>query len=290
MDFIDFIENKNDRLEMTEKAGLYCVMQSNIPKNLQAFRCGLAGKPVDSATKFKSGEGSFKSRFAQYLNYWRPERNAAKVFAVLTVPRKSIMGFAERVMPEQQDGDNREPYQLLHLGKTLIEIRERQYHQLLVKFGMNRLGLPGTEESRKRGEFFRGPLETCIKALKGIGTGDLYLFESNDISKIKKIELRKRGVSITPDQVELRSSPRFSAAEDLIEQMINDKPTQKAMAKLADIRTTPETNIRKSRRLEGLDIIMDGKELDALKKNPKRAVATIQQLARIRRSPRLQNI
>ena len=69
MDFIDFIENKNGRLEMTEKAGLYCVMQSNIPKHLQAYRCGLAGKPVDSATKFKSGEGSFKSRFAQYLNY-----------------------------------------------------------------------------------------------------------------------------------------------------------------------------------------------------------------------------
>ena len=179
MDVIDFINNTDDRLEMTEKAGLYCVMQSNIPKHLQAHRCGLAGKPVDSATKFKSGEGSFKSRFAQYLNYWRPERNAAKVFAVLTVPRKSIMGFAERVMPEQQDGDNREPYQLLHLEKPLIEIRERQYHQLLVKYGMNRLGMPGTEESRKRGEFFRGPLEICIKALRQIGTGDLYLFKNN---------------------------------------------------------------------------------------------------------------
>ena len=87
MDVIDFINNTDDRLEMTEKAGLYCVMQSNIPKHLQAHRCGLAGKPVDSATKFKSGEGSFKSRFAQYLNYWRPEGNAAKVFAVLTVKR-----------------------------------------------------------------------------------------------------------------------------------------------------------------------------------------------------------
>ena len=202
------------------------------------------------------------------------------------------MGFAERVMPEQQEGDNREPYQLLHMGKTLIEIREKQYHQLLVKYGMNRLGMPGTEESRKRGEFFRGPLETCIKALKQIGTGDLYLFESNDISKIKKIQLRKRGVSITPDQVALRSSPRFSAAEDLIAQMMNDKPTQRAVAKLAQIRpvTTPETTTRRSPRLEGLEIVMDGKELDRLRKADKRAVATVQQLARIRRSPRLQNI
>ena len=141
-------------------------MQSNVTPRLQAFRCGLAGKPVDSAAQFKSAEGSFKSRFSQYLNYWRPERNAAKVHAVLTVPRRSIMGFAERVMPAIIEGDNLEPFQLLHLGKTLIEIRERQYHQLLVKYGMNRLGMPGTEESRKRGEFFRGPLETCIKALK----------------------------------------------------------------------------------------------------------------------------
>ena len=160
---------------------------------------------------------------------------------------------------------------------------------------MNRLGMAGTEESRKRGEFFRGPLETCIKALKEIGTGDLYLFESNDISKIKKIELRKRGVSITPDQVELRSSPRFSAGEDLIEQMMSDAPTQRAMAKLSQIRpvATPETttNTRRSPRLGGgLEIVMDGTELDRLRQNPRRAVATVHQLARIRRSPRLQNI
>jgi hypothetical protein len=289
MDFTYFIQNK-EKIEVAEKAGLYAVMQSHIPKNLQAFRAGLAGRNVDSATQFKSAEGNFSSRFAQYLQYWMP--TDAKVYACLTVPRRSIMGFAERVMPEQQEGDNREPYQLLHMGKTLIEIREKQYHQLLVKYGMNRLGMPGTEESRKRGEFFRGPLETCIKALKEIGTGNLYLFESNDISKIKKIELRKRGVNITPDQVALRSSPRFSAAEDLIEQMMTDAPTQRAMAKLADIRpvTTPETTTRRSPRLEGLDIIIDGTELDALRKNPKRAVATVQQLARIRRSPRLHKI
>ena len=283
MDFIDFI--KDDRLEMTEKAGLYCVMQSNIPKHLQAYRCGLAGKPVDSATQFKSAEGSFKSRFAQYLNYWRPERNAAKVFAVLTVPRKSIMGFAERVMPERSDGDNREPYQLLHLGKTLIEIRERQYHQLLVKYGMKRLGMPGTEESRKRGEFFRGPLETCINALKGIGTGDLYLFKDNN--EVEKITLKKRGVNITPDQVELRSSPRFSAAEDLINQMLTDVPTQRAMAKLAQIRpVTPETTTRRSPRLEGLEVVMDGEQLDSLRKNKKRARTTFEQIAQVRKSPR----
>ena len=74
--------------------------------------------------------------------------------------------------------------------------------------------------------------------------------------------------------------------------MMNDKPTQRAVAKLAQIRpvTTPDTNTRRSPRLEGLEIVMDGSELDALRKQPRRAVATVQQLARIRRSPRLQNI
>ena len=286
MDFIDFIDNKDGRLEMTEKAGLYCVMQSNIPKHLQAFRCGLSGLPVSSATQFKSTEGNFKTRFLQYLNYWRPERNAAKVFAVLTVPRKTIMGFAERVMPEKMEGDNREDYQRLHMGQTLIKIRERQYHDLLVKYGMQRLGLPGTIESRKRSEFFRGPLETCIKALKGIGVGDLYLFKGNN--EVEKITLRKRGVSITPDQVALRSSPRFSAGEQVINEMMNSPSTQKAVAKLAALKTvtTPQTT-RKSPRLE---VVMDGGQLDSLRRDRKRATATFQKIAQVRKSPRLNNL
>ena len=284
MDFIDFIDNTDGRLEMTEKAGLYCVMQSNIPKHLQAFRCGLSGLPVSSATQFKSTEGNFKTRLLQYLNYWRPERNAAKVFAVLTVPRKTIMGFAERVMPEKMEGDNREEYQRLHMGQTLIKIRERQYHDLLVKYGMQRLGLPGTIESRKRSEFFRGPLETCIKALKGIGVGDLYLFKGNN--EVEKITLRKRGVSITPDQVELRSSPRFTAAEEVINQMMNDTPTQRAVSRLAQL-TPVTTPTRKSpRRLGGLEVVMNGDQLDSLRKNRKRATATFQQIAQVRKSPR----
>ena len=286
MDFIDFIDNKNGRLEMTEKAGLYCVMQSNIPKHLQAFRCGLSGLPVSSATQFKSTEGNFKTRFLQYLNYWRPERNAAQVFAVLTVPRKTIMGFAERVMPEKMEGDNREAYQRLHMGQTLIKIRERQYHDLLVKYGMQRLGLPGTIESRKRSEFFRGPLETCIKALKAIGVGDLYLFKGNN--EVEKITLRRRGVSITPDQVELRTSPRFTAAEEVINQMMNDTPTQRAVSRLAQL-TPVTTPARKSPRLGGLEVVMDGDQLDSLRKNRKRATATFQQIAQVRKSPRLNN-
>ena len=43
------------------------------------------------------------------------------------------------------EGDNREEYARLHMGQTLIQIREKQYHNLLVKYGMQRLGLETTE-------------------------------------------------------------------------------------------------------------------------------------------------
>ena len=179
MDFTFFIQNK-DRIECGEKPGLYCVMQSHIPKEYQAYRCGLAGRNVDSATQFQTKQGNFASRFAIYLSAGFLPTNA-KVFACLTVPRRQIQGFAERVMPERQEGDNREEYARMHMGGTLIQIREKQYHSNLVRLGMTRLGMPGTEESRKRSEFFRGPLELAVRALKEIGTGDLYLFQNNDI-------------------------------------------------------------------------------------------------------------
>lgn len=286
MDFTYFIQNK-ERIEVAEKPGLYCVMQSHLPKDKQAYRCGLAGKPVDSATQFKSAEGTFSSRYAQYLNYWLT--TDAKVYACLTVPRRQIQGFAERVMPERQEGDNREEYARMHMGQTLIQIREKQYHANLVRLGMQRLGLPQTENSRKRSEFFRGSLDTCIRALKEIGTGDLYLFQSNDINKIQKITLKKRNVTITPEQVELRTSPRFSAAENLINQMMTDTPTQRAVSRLAQL-TPVTTPTRKSPRLEGLEVVMDGDQLDSLRKNKKRARTTFERIAQVRRSPRLQDL
>jgi len=151
MDFTEFIRLR-DTIEPGLKAGLYAVMQSHLPPQYSYFRCGLAGKPVDSATQFKIAEGTLASRFATYLNYWGPSN--AKVYACLTVPRKSIMGFAERVMPAADDRDGREEYARLHLGTTLIQIRELQYHRNLKRLGARRWKMPTTEEGRQRSEFF----------------------------------------------------------------------------------------------------------------------------------------
>ena len=108
MDFTHFIANQ-DTIEPALKSGLYIVQQSHLPLNLQAFRCGLAGKPSDAAQRaFQGKQSSFSSRFATYLNYWLPTN--AKVFAVLTVPRRIRAGFSDRILSERQKGDNREDY------------------------------------------------------------------------------------------------------------------------------------------------------------------------------------
>ena len=49
MDFTEFIRRKEE-IEVALKPGLYIVAQ-NLPANQLTYRCGLAGKPRDSATE-----------------------------------------------------------------------------------------------------------------------------------------------------------------------------------------------------------------------------------------------
>ena len=55
MDFTHFIAHQ-DEIEPALKSGLYIVQQSHLPLNLQAFRCGLAGKPSDAAQRAFQGK------------------------------------------------------------------------------------------------------------------------------------------------------------------------------------------------------------------------------------------
>ena len=231
MDLTFFVQNKHI-IEGAEKQGLYCIEQKKLPKESRAFRCGLAGKPQDSAySGFKSREAHFASRFANYLNYWLPTDGT--VHAILTVPRVKIAGFSERVMTPREAGDNREDY--ARECTSIIKIREKQYHNLLMSGidKMQRLSMPGTDESKKRSEFFRGDLKKCIRSLKAIGTGDLYLFESN--SKVKKITLRRRGIEyIKADQIKLRRGIDVTANSEIIKKLSNnDAKVTKALSKLA---------------------------------------------------------
>jgi hypothetical protein len=86
MDLTFFIQHKEE-IEVALKSGLYLIQQSHLPEKHQAFRCGLAGKPADFATRaFQSQQSSFSSRFANYLNYWLP--TDAKVYGTTCDPRR----------------------------------------------------------------------------------------------------------------------------------------------------------------------------------------------------------
>ena len=176
MDLTYLVQHKDDPgMEISNMVGLYCISQSHIPVKYQAYRCGLAGKNAgDADPAFRSSEGTFASRAATYLTTGFLPTDG-KIWAALRVDRRKITGFSERVV---NPDSTKEGFRRMDDATTLIQVREKQYHALLVRYGMKRLGMPGTIESRKRGEFFRGPLQIPIKALRALG-GDLYIFNGN---------------------------------------------------------------------------------------------------------------
>ena len=170
---------------------------------------------------------------------------------------------------------------------TLIQIMERQYHSLLVRYGMNRLSMPGTIiESRKRGEFFRGPLQIPIKALKALG-GDLYIFNGNrPPQKTTVTKANTRSAPVT-EQIPLRQSPRFTVNKDVVDLLQEDDgPTKRAVERLAKVQPAPT---RRSARLAGQELVFEvpGRALDALARGDRRARRAMQALGKVRRSPRL---
>ena len=285
MDFTHFIAHQ-DEIEPALKSGLYIVQQSHLPLNLQAFRSGLAGKPSDAAQRaFQGKQSSFSSRFATYLNYWLPTN--AKVFACLTVPRRIRAGFSDRVLNEREEGDNREDYAREY--QTLIQVREAQFHSLLLRYGMQRMGLPGTEEERKRSEFFKGSLVQAKRALKAIGRGDFFEFDSNDITKMRKQTLT-RGDEIETTQVKLRESPRLVANRETVELLAqNDPPTVQAIDKVSQaVRKSPRlstpgnsTPLTVTLREDDLERLRNGDEMVA------RAITRLRDIQQVRRSGRL---
>ena len=225
------------------------------------------------------------------------------------------MGFAERVMPASAENDNRPDYARLHLSRTLIAVREAQMHQLAIRYGMTRWMMPGTDPSRARSEFFKGTLQQALRALKGVGVGDLYTFGGNNISQITKQTL-KRGDAIETQQVPLRKSERLEKPSFLPGTYSINKETdpqnasQNASATFlpatysidkatADALTQGDATtaraierlgqVRKSPRLAGEPIVFQATpgNLERLVQGGRKATRAAQALRQVRRSPRL---
>jgi hypothetical protein len=194
-------------------------------------------------------------------------------------------GFSERILTEREEGDNREDYAREY--QTLIQVREAQFHNLLKSYGMQRLGLPGVVEEKKRSEFFRGSLATAKRALKAIGVGEYYEFPSNDISEIRKITLT-RGETIETQAVKLRESPRLVANRETVEKLSRNEPaTVRAIEKVTEARRSP--------RLDTTPVMvtMREKDLDRLRMGDPQmvnAVTRLKDITPVRRSSRLRGV
>ena len=136
---------------------------------------------------------------------------------------------------------------------------------------------------KRRSEFFRGNLDKVIKSLKAIGTGDLYLFTSNNIKTIKKIKLRRFDDETATKQIKLRESPRLlevQAATPIVEALATgDSATTKALNKLREV------TLRDERRQNREALRQNALVLETRNKNL--TAQQINSLQQIRRSPRL---
>ena len=134
MDFTHFIANQ-EQIEPAQKSGLYIVQQSNLPLNLQAFRCGLAGKPSDAAQRaFQSKQSSFASRFAipkllapnERQGFWHSTPDSLRVRPNGSMPMTLVEVAAEGMVgPLRIEIDGQEPIRLARRKlKQLVEAIE----------------------------------------------------------------------------------------------------------------------------------------------------------------------
>ena len=131
---------------------------------------------------------------ASYLNTWI---NGGKIYACLTVPRSLFLGFSKKIV--QDDGSNRPDY--AKAGKTRIQIRERDFHEEIVKKG-------GRRFKSERAEWFKGTLRQLRGALRTIGGGEYYQFDGNE-SDVEAERLKSRASEAEFMRAEHRASPRL---------------------------------------------------------------------------------
>ena len=131
--------------------------------------------------------------------------------------------------------------------------------------------MPGTDPSRARSEFFKGTLQQALRALKGVGVGDLYTFAGNNISQITKQTL-KRGDAIETQQVPLRKSERLDKPSFL--------PGGYSINKETDPQNAAATFLPATYSI-------DKATADALTQNDAPTARALERLGQVRRSPRL---
>ena len=91
-------------------------------------------------------------------------------------------------------------------------------------------------------------VETCIKALRAIGTGDLFIFKGNSVDQIEKVTLKKRGLeALTPEQVALRSNP--SRDKDVDDFSVTELDDEEQLQAVLSSRMLNETTLPRRKKM-----------------------------------------
>ena len=169
-----------------------------------AYRCGMAGgslytdadRPYNSSSTLSGLSG----RLNMYKNMWLPMKG--KIFAALRIPAKLA-----NVVGTQLGGSSSTPYSINQGSKTLVKIREADFHATLDSRNLR------WDKDRKN-ELFEPnkSVEELISCLRTVeSTLDMYIFDKNGpkIDNAYRGGNRRKSSNIV--SLNKRQTPRTSA-------------------------------------------------------------------------------
>ena len=159
--FIDFKD------EIFQKPFLYIIKQQ-ATNNPNVHRCGLSGRQQfpNADLPYRADSAILKGmlgRAVLYKNYWAPI--VGTLYAALRIKAAQVATIDQRT-GEDSEGN---VYGINRANQTLIEVRERQFHEELTRRGLR-------YDPSTKNELFRGNREQLEAALRTIKGEQLYLF------------------------------------------------------------------------------------------------------------------
>ena len=185
--FIDFKD------EIFQKPFLYIIKQQ-ATNNPNVHRCGLSGRQQfpNADLPYRSDSAVLKGmlgRAVLYKNYWAPI--VGTLYAALRIKAATVATSDQRT-----GGDNGNVYAINRNNQTLIEVREKQFHEELTRRGLR-------YDSSSKNELFSGSRRQLEAALRTIKGEKLYLFTETDWFEDPTYEYggnRRQRITITETQ------------------------------------------------------------------------------------------
>lgn len=193
-----------------------------------AYRCGAAGTRVhrDADPNWNERQpSSLKTRMRMYTGYWLPLKG--KIYAALRVRKQLVLKKGDRT----GIGPDGKPYAIDTAFHTLVLEKEKEFHRKLDGEKLR------WDESKRKNELFKGPVQKLIDVLKTIDGLEFYTMTSTDAIQDKRFVS-----SVDDDVVETstRALPSRSGTTrvslsraDIDRLRANDEETKKKVVDMA---------------------------------------------------------